>query len=300
VMEDGRRVEGDLFIDCSGFRGLLIEQLLETGYDNWSHYLPCDRALAVPCASVAPLTPYTRSTAHQAGWQWRIPLQHRTGNGHVYCSSYISDDEAAAVLLRNLDGEALAEPRPLKFVTGMRRKVWNKNVVAIGLASGFMEPLESTSIHLIQTAIQRLLDFFPSQAFSQPDIDEFNRQARWEWEHVRDFIVLHYHLNQRDDSAFWKACAHMEVPETLKQRIALYQSHGRIVRDGAELFAEVAWLQVLHGQNLRAQGYHPLVDLVPEADIRAYLNNVETVVQRCVDYLPDHGAFLAEHCAAAR
>ncbi len=300
LMEDGRRVEGEFFVDCSGFRGLLIEQELKTGYDSWTDLLPCDRALAVPCASVESITPYTRATAHQAGWQWRIPLQHRTGNGHVYCSRYISDDEATAVLLANLDGEALADPRPLKFVTGMRRKVWNQNVVAIGLASGFMEPLESTSIHLIQTAIQRLVDFFPSRAFEPADIEEFNRQARWEWERIRDFIVLHYHLNQRDDSAFWKACAAMPVPATLKHRIALYESHGRIVRDGAELFAEVGWVQVLHGQNARARGYHPLVDLVPEEDIQAYLDNVQGVVAKCADFMPGHDAFLAEHCAAPR
>jgi tryptophan halogenase len=300
VMEDGTRVEGQLFVDCSGFRGLLIEQMLKTGYDNWSNFLPCDRALAVPCESVSPLTPYTRSTAHQAGWQWRIPLQHRTGNGHVYCSRYISDDEAAAVLLKHLDGQPLADPRPLKFVTGMRKKVWNQNVVAIGLASGFMEPLESTSIHLIQTAIQRLVDFFPSSAFEAADIEEFNKQARWEWERIRDFIVLHYHLNQRDDSAFWKDCAAMAVPATLKHRIALYESQGRIVRDGNELFAEVGWLQVLHGQNARARGYHPLVDLVAESDIQAYLDNVHTVVGKCVDVMPDHAVFLADNCAAVR
>jgi tryptophan halogenase len=299
VMENGSRVEGQLFIDCSGFRGLLIEQTLKTGYDNWSNFLPCDRALAVPCESVSPLTPYTRSTAHQAGWQWRIPLQHRTGNGHVYCSRYISDDEAAAVLLRNLDGKPLADPRPLKFVTGMRKKVWNKNVVAVGLASGFMEPLESTSIHLIQTAIQRLIDFFPSSAFEQADIDEFNAQARWEWERIRDFIVLHYHLNQRDDAEFWKACAHMEVPASLKHRIALYESHGRIVRDGSELFAEVGWLQVLHGQNARARGYHPLVDQMPERDVEAYLANVHQVIAKCASLMPDHAAFLRDNCPAA-
>lgn len=297
LMESGERVEGELFIDCSGFRGLLIEQALHTGYDSWSDLLPCDRALAVPCASVSPLTPYTRSTAHQAGWQWRIPLQHRTGNGHVYCSRYLSDDEAAAILLANLDGEPLADPRPIAFVTGMRKKVWNRNVVAIGLASGFMEPLESTSIHLIQTAIQRLIDYFPSTAFEPADIAEFNAQARWEWERIRDFIVLHYHLNQRAEP-FWKDCASMAVPASLRHRIALYESHGRIVRDGNELFAEVGWLQVLHGQNARARGYHPLVDRVPEADVQAFLDNVQKVVATCAGVMPSHEAFLAEHCAA--
>jgi tryptophan 7-halogenase len=300
VMESGEQVTGDLFIDCSGFRGLLIEQTLKTGYEDWTHWLPCDRAVAVPCASVAPLTPYTRSTAHAAGWQWRIPLQHRTGNGHVFCSRFISEDEATSVLLSNLDGQALAEPRTLRFVTGMRKQGWNKNVVAVGLSSGFMEPLESTSIHLIQTAIARLIDFFPSAGFSQTDIDEYNRQSRFEFERIRDFIILHYHLNQRADSAFWVAMREMEVPPGLKAKMALYQTHGRIVRENNELFSEVAWLQVLHGQGLRAQGYHPLVDSLDEAQITEYLNGVHELIGRCAGVMPDHAAFIAQHCAAGR
>ncbi|MFL6671746.1 MAG: tryptophan halogenase family protein, partial [Massilia sp.] len=211
VLENGARVEGELFIDCSGFRGLLIEQALATGYEDWSHWLPADRALAVPCESVSALTPYTRATAHKAGWQWRIPLQHRTGNGHVYCSRYISDDEATATLLANLDGKALADPRLIRFTTGMRKQAWNRNVVAIGLAGGFLEPIESTSIHVIQSTIQRLIDFFPDRGFNRVDVDEFNRQSRFEFETIRDFIILHYHLNQRTDSEYWSACANMAV-----------------------------------------------------------------------------------------
>src|SRR6187551_222020 len=192
-LESGERVEADFFIDCSGFRGLLIEQALKTGYEDWSHWLPCDRAWAVPCESVGDPIPYTRSTAHAAGWQWRIPLQHRTGNGHVFSSKFMSEDEARSILLGNLDGKPLAEPRLLKFVTGKRKKFWNKNCLAVGLASGFMEPLESTSIHLVQSTIARLMSFFPNKNFDKEDIDEFNRQADFEVEKIRDFLILHYH-----------------------------------------------------------------------------------------------------------
>jgi tryptophan 7-halogenase len=296
ILESGARIEGDLFIDCTGFRGLLIEQTLQTGFEDWGHWLPCDRALAVPCESVKPLTPYTRSTAHRAGWQWRIPLQHRTGNGHVFCSQYVGEDEAAATLLANLDGKALSDPRLVKFQTGMRRKAWSHNVVAIGLASGFLEPLESTSIHLIQAAIQQLIDFFPGQGFSQVDIDEFNAQSRFHYERIRDFIILHYHINQRDDSEFWRACAHMDVPQSLKDKIALYRSHGRIFRFNNELFAEMGWLQVMEGQNLVPQRYHPLADLPAEQDSVAFLESVRQVISKCVDVMPDHAAYVAQHC----
>jgi tryptophan 7-halogenase len=298
TLESGVRVAGDLFIDCSGFRGLLIEQTLHTGYDSWSHWLPCDRALAVPCESVHPIVPYTRATAHSAGWQWRIPLQHRTGNGHVYCSQFISDDEAAATLLHHLDGKPLADPRPLRFNTGMRKQAWNKNVVAIGLSSGFMEPLESTSIHLIQSSIARLIGFFPDKGFSTEDVAEFNRQNQMEYESIRDFLVLHYHLTQRTDSAFWRQCSSMEVPATLKRRMALYQNYGRIVREGGELFAEVAWLQVLEGQGLKPRSHHPLADLIPTEETAEYLHSVRSVVAQCVGVMPTHAQYLAQHCAA--
>jgi tryptophan 7-halogenase len=300
VLESGERVDGDLFIDCSGFRGLLIEQTLKTGYEDWSQWLPSDRALAVPCESVPVITPYTRATSHSAGWQWRIPLQHRIGNGHVYCSKFIGDDEAASVLMSNLDGKPLADPRLIKFSTGMRKKSWNKNVVAIGLSSGFLEPIESTSIHLIQATVQQLIDFFPDQGFSQIDIDEFNRQSRFLYESVRDFVILHYHLNQRTDSKFWKACAAMEVPETLKQKMDLYRSRGRIFRFNDELFTENAWLQVFEGQNLQPDMYHPLVDLQSEADIEEYLDSVRGVIEKCVEIMPDHTEYVARTCAAKR
>ena len=300
VMEDGERIEGDLFIDCSGFRGLLIEGALKTGYEDWNHWLPCDRALAVPCESVSPLTPYTRATAHRAGWQWRIPLQHRTGNGHVYCSAFMEDQEAQDILLANLDGKALAEPRQVKFRTGMRRQGWNKNVVAIGLSSGFLEPLESTSIHLIQSSIARLISFFPDRGFNPLEVDEYNRQSRFEYERIRDFVILHYKLNQRDDSDFWKQCAQMPVPDSLQRKIDLFRARGRVVRFDNELFAEAGWLQVMHGQNLKAEGYDPLADLLPVEDTEKYLESIRDVIAQCVEHMPDHAGYIAQHCAAPR
>jgi tryptophan 7-halogenase len=299
VLESGERIEGDLFIDCSGFRGLLIEQTLKTGYEDWTHWLPCDRALAVPCESSPKLLPYTRATAHKAGWQWRIPLQHRIGNGHVYCCRHTSDDEATATLLSNLDGKPLADPRPIRFVTGRRKKAWNKNVIAIGLSSGFMEPLESTSIHMIQSSIQRLIDYFPDQAFSETDVDEFNRQSKYEYESIRDFIILHYKLNQRDEP-FWKECANMAIPDTLKHKMDLYQSRGRLIRIDNELFTEDSWLQVLQGQNMFPDTYHPLVDLQDEKSVAEYLESVREVISKCVDVMPTHEQYIAKNCMAKK
>jgi len=297
-LQSGQQVAGDLFIDCSGFGGLLIEKTLHTGFEDWSHWLPCDRALAVPCEATRPTLPYTRATAHGAGWQWRIPLQHRTGNGHVFCSHHISEDEATATLLSHLDGPALAEPRLLKFATGMRRKAWHKNVVAIGLSSGFLEPLESTSIHLIQSSIARLIAFFPDAGFSDADVAEFNRQSRMEFETIRDFIILHYHLTRRDDSAFWRHCRTMDVPASLQQRMALYRSRGRIVRQGGELFAEAAWLQVMQGQGLQPQGHHALADLIAPDETADYLASVQEVIAQCVQVMPGHDDYIAQHCQA--
>jgi tryptophan halogenase len=300
VLENGQRIEGDLFIDCSGMRGLLIEGALKTGYEDWSHWLPCDSALAVPCESASILTPYTRSTAHRAGWQWRIPLQHRIGNGHVYASRYISEDEATATLLSNLDGRPMAEPRLIKYTTGMRRLGWNRNVVAVGLSSGFLEPLESTSIHLIQMAIARLIRFFPGPQIDPVEVDEYNRQTRFEYESIRDFIILHYHLNQRTDAPFWRDCAAMDVPDALKHKMTLFKAQGRIVRFDNELFSEVGWLQVMQGQNLTPQSHHPLTDLQSDDEIAAYLDSVRQVIGKCVDVMPEHAAYIAEHCSAPR
>jgi tryptophan halogenase len=297
TLDGGRVVEGQLFVDCSGFRGLLIEQALKTGYVDWTHWLPCDRAVAVPCAHGGPITPYTRSTARQAGWQWRIPLQHRVGNGHVFSSRFISEDEATATLMANLEGEALAEPRTLRFVTGKRKKFWNRNVVAVGLASGFMEPLESTSIHLIQSSIARLTAFFPSGGFEQADIDEFNRHSDQEFDAIRDFLIVHYHATERTDTPFWDYVRTMDVPESVTQRMDLFRSNGRVFREGNELFAEPSWVQVMHGQRVHPRGYHALVDLYSEEKIADYLANVRGVIGKCVEAMPTHEAFIARHCA---
>jgi len=291
-------VSGDLFIDCSGFRGLLIEETLKAGYESWTRWLPCDRAAAVSSANVGAPPPFTRATARTAGWQWRIPLQHRTGNGHVYCSAHMSDDEACAVLLANLEGERQAEPRLLRFQAGVRREAWRKNVVAIGLSSGFMEPLESTSIHLIQTSIARLIEFMPDAGFDVRDIAAYNRMARQEYEWIRDFLILHYKQTRRDDSAFWRDCAAMPIPESLQQRIDLYEAHGRIIREGNELFTEVSWLQVMNGQGLRPQRHHPLADLLSDSALRDYLDDVRRVVAQCVNVMPTHADYIAQHCRA--
>jgi len=297
-LDRGDRITGELFIDCSGFRGLLIEQALKTGYHDWSHWLPCNRALAVPCESVSPLTPYTRSTARDAGWQWRIPLQHRIGNGYVYCSDYISDDEAAATLLRNLDGKALADPRPLRFVTGMRKKFWNRNCVAIGLASGFLEPLESTSIHFIQSSIAKLVSFFPDRHFNPADIAEYNRQVQFEFERSRDFILLHYKANERGDSPFWTRCREAQIPDTLAHKIELFRHAGRVFREHEELFTELSWIQVLIGQNIVPTTWHPMVDRMSPEELARFVGGVGGVLQRAAAVVPDHAAFIRQHCAA--
>ncbi|HJV61866.1 MAG TPA: tryptophan halogenase family protein [Albitalea sp.] len=298
VMAGGERIAGDFFIDCSGMRALLIEQTLKTGFEDWSHWLPCDRAIAVPCAPAGPLVPITRSTAHSAGWQWRIPLQHRTGNGHVFSSRFMSEDEATAILLDHLDGPPIASPRTIRFTAGRRKRMWNRNCVAVGLSSGFLEPLESTSIHLIQTAVARIVSLFPHQGFDAADIDEFNAQAQFEYERIRDFIVLHYKATERDDSPFWNYCRQMDTPESLRRKMELFASNGRIFREGNELFAEVSWLQVMHGQRMRPRAYHPLVDLASSDEIASLLEDVETVVRKCVDVMPTHAEFIAAHCAS--
>ncbi|MFL6657003.1 MAG: tryptophan halogenase family protein [Massilia sp.] len=299
VLEDGTRLAGDFFIDCSGMRGLLIEQTLKAGYEDWSHWLPCDRAIAVPCASHGPLLPMTRSTAHSAGWQWRIPLQHRTGNGHVYSSGFMEQDQATTLLMQHLDGEALAEPRMVRFQTGRRKRSWVGNCVAVGLASGFMEPLESTSIHLIQTAISRIVSFFPHTGFDDTDIREYNLQTQLEYELIRDFLVLHYKATRRTDSDFWNYCRTMSVPETLQRKMDLFASNGRIYRQQDELFTEMSWLQVMVGQGIIPRAYHPFADLRPEAEVAAYLQNVEQVIARCVQAMPTQADFIAATCKAA-
>lgn len=298
TMESGERIPGQLFVDCSGFRGILIQQALKTGYIDWSHWLPCNRAIAVPCETRQAITPYTRSTARTAGWQWRIPLQHRVGNGHVFSSDFISEDEATSMLMANLEGKPLAEPRVLKFVTGKRRKFWNKNVVAVGLASGFMEPLESTSIHLIQSAIARLTAFFPHAGFDQTDIDEFNTHSHWEFDKIRDFLILHYHATERSDTPFWNYVRTMDIPAELRSKMELFRSNGRVFRDGHELFAEPSWVQVMHGQRMQPRGYHALVDAQDDEAVQKHVETVRDVIAACVQAMPTHEQFIDRHCAA--
>ena len=298
VMESGERIDGDFFVDCTGMRALLIEQTLHTGYHDWRAWLPCDTAVAVPCASVQPLLPVTRATARSAGWQWRIPLQHRIGNGHVFSSQFMGVDEATAILMGNLDGEPLAEPRVIRFMPGQRKKFWNRNCVAIGLSAGFFEPIESTNIHLIQTAIARLIAFFPHAGMCSEDIAEYNAQTEFEYQRIRDFVILHYHATERNDSAFWDHTRTMSVPDTLRRKIELYRSNGRVFREGGELFAEASWLQVMQGQRIEPRGYHPLADLLTDDEVMAYVSNVEEVIQKCVAAMPTHADFIAAECAA--
>lgn len=296
-LASGESVEGDLFIDCSGFRGLLIEQALQSGYEDWSHWLPCNRALAVPCAPADPLTPYTRSTAREAGWQWRIPLQHRTGNGYVYCSDFVSDADATDTLVSNLDGAALAEPRQLRFVTGKRRQIWKKNVVALGLSSGFLEPLESTSIHLIQAGIAKLLDFFPAAGFEQADIDAFNARMDFEFAAIRDFIILHYKATNRPGK-FWLQCRDMAIPDSLAAKIELFETNGRIVRFDDELFTELGWLQVMWGQGLRPRGYHPLADQLTSEQLTEFMAVSHKHAAHVASQMSTHKDYIAANCAA--
>ncbi|WP_296818585.1 tryptophan halogenase family protein [Brevundimonas sp.] len=293
-MERGGEIAGDLFIDCTGFRGLLIEQTLETGYDDWSEWLPCDRAMAVPSQNVGSPHPYTRSTARDAGWQWRIPLQHRTGNGYVYCSRFISDDEAVSTLKTHVEGELLAEPRPLRFVTGVRRKLWNRNCVALGLASGFMEPLESTSIHLIQADVDKLIRFFPTEGIQAADVAEFNRQSRAEFEAVRDFLVLHYAQVERDDTPFWRHCrTEIRRPDSLLEKQALFAANGRIRQDEFDLFTESSWLQVLYGQGLSPAGYDRLADRLSDSQLAQLMGDTRRMVKGAADAMTTHKSFLA-------
>jgi len=297
-LADGQRIEADFFIDCSGFRGLLIEEALKIGYDDWTHWLPCDRAVAVPCESIAVRTPYTRATARAAGWQWRIPLQHRIGNGYVFCSQHISDDQAAATLMANLDGKALAEPRVLRFTTGRRRKLWSRNCVALGLAAGFLEPLESTSIHLIQKSLTHLFNLFPDRSFSPVLIEEFNRLALVEYDHIRDFVVLHYKANSRDDAPLWRYCRDMSIPDSLARRLEFFRNSGRVLRYPADLFAAPNWLAVLLGQEVWPQGGDPLVLRKDPERLRAELAQVRATIERMAQSSMPHDEYLARHCRA--
>ncbi|MEL0212157.1 MAG: tryptophan halogenase family protein, partial [Novosphingobium sp.] len=298
TLEDGRQVEAELFVDCSGFRGLLIEGALKAGYEDWTRWLPCDRAMAVPCENAGPLTPYTRSTAREAGWQWRIPLQHRTGNGYVFCSQFLSEDEAAEKLLSRLDGKALADPRPLRFVTGRRKAFWEKNVIAVGLSSGFMEPLESTSIHLIQAGISKLLALFPDRTFDPIVIEEYNRIAINEYERIRDFLILHYKLTTRDDCELWRYCAAMDIPDTLKTKIEHFRRFGRLVQRDADLFGAPSWLAVHVGQGNIPERTDPLADY-RGIDGREWLGKLRAAMHHAALQQPTHEQFIKANSAAS-
>ncbi len=299
-LDDDRLIEGDFFFDCTGFRGLLIEQCLQTGYEDWSNYLPCNSALAVPSEALTPKHPYTVSIAQQFGWQWRIPLQHRTGNGIVYSNEFASDEEAQSTLLDNLISTACAEPRQLRFVTGKRKRAWNKNCLAIGLASGFMEPLESTSIHLIQSTIMRFFSVFPKRSGFEAEMASFNRAMDEEQLSIRDFLVLHYKATLRDDSEFWRYCRNMPIPDTLQEKLDLYQSGSWLSRNKQELFGEDSWFAVLEGQHVTARGYSPLVDTLPEQQLKSIMQETRAVLQQCAGAMPDHEAFISKHCAASQ
>ncbi|MBT8095703.1 MAG: tryptophan 7-halogenase [Woeseia sp.] len=292
TLESGLTVAGDLFIDCSGFRGLLIEQALETGWEDWGHWLRNDRAIAVQTESVTPPQPYTRSVARSCGWQWKIPLQNRVGNGLVFSSNYMSDDEAQQTLLNNLEGKLINEPRTIRFNTGRRLKQWHKNCVALGLASGFLEPLESTSIHLIQNSIIRLVKLFPAHGIEQSEVDQFNWEVRQELEYIRDFIIAHYHVTQRTDTAYWNDCRQMNVPDTLTHKLKLFKAGGKIFRDNNELFSQPSWVAVLIGQGLVPDTYHPFVNNSSDSELRELMARVKTGIAKLVGAQPMHKEFI--------
>lgn len=298
TLKSGEQIDGDLFIDCTGFRALLMDGALGVGFEDWSHWLPCNSAVTVGCEPDGPLLPYTKSIAHDAGWQWRIPLQHRIGNGHVFCDGFTDTETAADILVNNLDGAPIGEPRSLKFRTGRRQKLWHKNCVAIGLSSGFLEPLESTSIHLIQSQISKLIELFPTTDFAQADIAEYNRRAIEEFDLVRDFLILHYKLTRREDSDFWRYCKNMDIPDTLQAKMDLFAAAGRIFHAPDDLFRDASWIQVMMGQGLVPKAYHAMADAISEAQLSELLQNVETLIQKTVSPLPSHQTFIDNICEA--
>ena len=300
LMLDGdRRIEGDLFIDCTGFRALLIEGALHAGHDDWSHWLPCDSAIAIQTSSVRPAVPYTRAIAHDAGWQWRIPLQHRQGNGIVYCSRYLSQEAAQDRLFATIEGEKLVKPNIISFRTGMRRRQWHRNCVAVGLSGGFMEPLESTSIHLIQRAVLRICRMLPTSGQPSPrDIAEFNEQMVTDMEQIRDFLILHYKVTERRDSPFWRHVASMEIPDSLAHKIELFRETGRVFRKNEELFVENSWVQVMMGQGITPQSHHPVAGKLRPEELAAFLGGLRDGVAKTVASLPAHHDYVARYCGA--
>jgi len=298
ALESGQRVEGDLFLDCTGFRALLIEGALHAGFDDWTHWLPCDRAIAVQTRSVRPPVPYTRAMAHDAGWQWRIPLQHRTGNGIVYSSRHLEQEQALERLLGNIEGDTLTQPNVLRFTTGARRRQWVRNCIAVGLSGGFLEPLESTGIHLIQRAVLRLIRMLPLREISDSDVNEFNEQQSTDMMQIRDFLILHYKANERTDSGFWRECASMPVPDSLAHKIELFRETGRVFRRNEELFGENSWIQVMMGQGIMPRSYHPIAARLTDDEVNKLLSTLRSNVEKTVASLPDHDAYVARYCGA--
>lgn len=297
-LKDGSIISGDLFIDCSGFKGILINDVMNSPFEDWSHWLPCNSAIAHASESLEDIKPYTQSTALDSGWQWQIPLQNRIGNGYVYSSEFLDKENAMQRLLSNMPTTPMGSPNFLKWINGKRAKPWVKNCVAIGLSAGFIEPLESTGLQLIQASIERLLSLFPNKAFQQTDIDSFNQYADIEIKQIRDFIILHYKLTERDDTPFWQYCKAMEIPDSLKEKIDLYKSNGRIFRNNNELFSEISWLSVLSGQGLVPEAYHPLVDNTSTENLQKQLSKVKEVVAQCSQKMPSHKNFILQHCSA--
>ena len=294
-LNSGERISGEFFIDCTGFRALLIEQELDAGFEDWGHWLPTNRAIAVQTAADDSPLPYTRSIAHEAGWRWQIPLQHRVGNGLVYCSEFMSDDHAVEALLRSI-GDPLTEPRVIRYRTGCRRQVWKQNCVALGLASGFVEPLESTSIHLIMSGITRLIQLFPFDGFREAAATRYNALFREEMDNVRDFIILHYRQTHRQDSAFWQHCAQMSVPDSLAHRIELFRQSAQAFQAGQELFRVDSWVQVMLGQGLEPSNHHKMAGMMSDAQLKHSLAALKSGVFRAVTRLPQHGVFVRRHC----
>ncbi|MDC7677398.1 tryptophan halogenase family protein [Asticcacaulis machinosus] len=296
TLANGQAVSGDLFIDCSGFRGLLIEQTLKSGYEDWSQWLPCNRAVAVPCDKVGPATPYTTSTAQEAGWQWRIPLQHRTGNGYVFCDAYMDEAKASELILQRLDGKAQAEPRVIRFVTGHRKQMWNKNVIAMGLSSGFLEPLESTSIYLVQHAVLKLLKYFPKDEITPSIRIAFNQDMLRAYDNVKDFLIAHYKVTKREDTPFWAYCKHMDIPDSLKMRLEMFQYHNDARVTSLELFTEPSWFAILVGQGLVPRSYHPAADEMPQEEFRWRMQKIRDGSTGLADMMPSHESYLAKTC----
>ncbi len=294
TLDSGETLSADLFIDCTGFRGLLIGKTLGVDWQDWSHWLPMNRAVTVGCERTEPLLPYTKATAHEAGWQWRIPLQHRTGNGHVFCSDFVSEDAATQTLLDNLDAKPTGEPRLLKFTTGRREKLWHKNVVSLGLASGFLEPLESTSIHLIQSNVSRLIELFPDTSFADATVDEYNRVVCKEYDLIRDFLILHYARTDRDDTEFWRSRKAMSLPDSLTHKMALFEADAHLFRDADDLFRESSWVQVMLGQGLRPKSYHRRADSLSDAQLARFMSDMQRLIAQTIDPLPNHAEYVEQ------